>query len=78
MSRAVGEVHGVIIAVREHVLAQDTLACRNKGVGIEESADLGIVITGLEVVQLRFLGIVLATEAKMVAFRGLLEHSFLT
>ena len=44
-------IYRIVFAIGKHVIAQDTLAGGGVGVGIEESADLGIVITGLEVVE---------------------------
>ena len=43
--------HGIIPAIGKHIIAEDTLACRGVGIGINESAQFGIVITGLEVVE---------------------------
>ena len=68
----------IVITISKHVVAQQTLAGGDKSIGVDESTDLGIVITGLEVVQLGFLGGVLAIEAKMADFQRLLERLFFT
>ena len=39
--------HGIIPAIGKHIIAEDTLACSGVGIGIEESAQFGIAITGL-------------------------------
>ena len=41
----------IIQAIGKHIIAEDALAGRNQCIGIDESADLRIVITGLEVVE---------------------------
>lgn len=68
----------IVPTIGVHVVAQEALAGGDEGVGIDKSAELGIVISGLEVVQLRFLGIVLAMMAKMAAFQRLLKQHFFT
>ena len=52
------KIHRIIQTVGKHVIAQDALAGACIGVGIDESAQFGIIITGLEVVE-RGLGIVI-------------------
>ena len=49
-------VDGIISAVGKHVIAEDALAGRNKYVGIDESTNLRIVITALQVIQPGILG----------------------
>ena len=44
----------IVIAIGKHVIAQDALPGRNKCVCVDESTHLGIVITGLEIVELGF------------------------
>ena len=39
--------HRIIPAIRKHVIAQQALAGGDEGVGIDEAADSGVVITGL-------------------------------
>ena len=53
------------MAIGKHVIAKDTLAGRGEGIGIDESADLGIVITGLEVIEPSFDIVELAMNAQM-------------
>ena len=43
----VNKIDWVVQTVREHVVAQHALTGGDKGVGIYESADFGVVITGL-------------------------------
>ena len=55
----------VISAVGEHVISQNTLAGGGKGIGINEPAYFGIVITALEVIEFGFGDTLLATTYKM-------------
>ena len=50
----------IVIAISKHVIAQQSLAGGNKRVGIDESTNLGVVITALEVIQPRLLVMALA------------------
>ena len=43
--------HWPIVAIREHVVAEDALAGAGKLVRVDESANLGVVITAAEVIQ---------------------------
>ena len=43
--------HRTIVAIRKHVIAEGSLAGGDEGVGVDESAPGGIVITALEIVQ---------------------------
>ena len=45
-------INRIIPTVGKHIIAQEPLAGGGVGVGIEESAYLGIVITGLQIVEL--------------------------
>ena len=54
----------IVQAIGKHIVAQDTLAGGNKGIGIDESADLGVIISALEIVEPRLFGAALATWAK--------------
>ena len=70
-------IHRVIQTIGKHVVAQQALACGSKRIRIDESTDLGIVIAGLEVVQLRVLESKLAIEAKKAGFQRLFRTPFL-
>ena len=59
---------GIIIAVGKHVVAQDALTCRGKGIRIQESTQVGIVVTGLEVIELGLSIVVLATDPQNSLF----------
>ena len=56
VSAWVNTVSRIIAAIGKHVIAKDTFACRNKGVGVDEAADSGVVITALQVIEVCFLG----------------------
>ena len=58
----------IIKTIGKHIVAQQALACGDEGIGIDESADLGIVITGLEVVQLRVTRALVTLIQKMYCF----------
>ena len=41
----------IIVAIGKHVIAQDPLTSRNEGIRIEESTNLRIVISGLQIIE---------------------------
>ena len=41
----------IIPTVGKHVITEDTLTSGNEGVGVDESADFGIVITALQIIE---------------------------
>jgi hypothetical protein len=47
----IGKYHRIIAAVGKHVIAQDTLSGGDEGIGIDESADFGGVISALEIIE---------------------------
>ena len=51
----------IIPTIGKHIVANKALAGGGEGIRIKESADLGIVIAALEVVEPGFLGIDIAT-----------------
>ena len=51
LSRSVRHVYRIIKAIGKHIIAQHALSGAGVGIGIDESAQLGIVITGLEIVE---------------------------
>ena len=67
-SNGINPIYWVVEAIRKHVIAEEALAGRCEGVGIEKSAQFWIVISALEVVE-RGLGIIqLATRVKTTSF----------
>ena len=55
---SINHICRIVIAIGKHIVAEDALTGGGEGICIEESAQLGIVITGLEVVE-RGLGVVI-------------------
>ena len=53
----------VIAAICEHVIAEDALAGGDEGVGVDEAADLGVVITALQIIEPGILGKGLAIQS---------------
>ena len=51
---SINKNHRIIQAIGKHIIAQNTLASAGVGIGIDESAQFGIVITGLEIVERGF------------------------
>ena len=43
--------NGIIQTIGKHVIAEDALAGGGVGVGVDESADTGIIVTRLEIVE---------------------------
>ena len=70
LSSRVTIIHRIIPAIGKHVIAQDALSCGGKGVGIEESAYFGIIISGLEIIQPGFGVVELAVREKAGSFQG--------
>lgn len=64
MSGWVGTNHRAIIAVGKHIVPEEALASGGVGVCVDESAQGGGVISGLQVVEARFYGNKVAIEAK--------------
>jgi hypothetical protein len=64
ISCGIGIVYGIIVAVRKHVIAQEALSGGGEGIGGIETAQAGVVIPGLEVVELKFRVIDIATVAQ--------------
>ena len=56
--RALGifSIDRIIPAVGKHVITEDTLTSGNEGVGVDEAADGGIVISGLQIIEPGILG----------------------
>ena len=52
----------IIMAVGKHVIAQDTLSGGDEGIGINESADFGIVISALEIIESGLSVLILAVR----------------
>ena len=44
----------IVAAVGKHVIAEDALAGGDEGIGVDKSADGGVVITGLEIIEACF------------------------
>ena len=60
MTTEISSANRIIAAVGEHVITEDALAGGNEGVGVDEAADLRIVITGLQVIEAGILVGILA------------------
>jgi hypothetical protein len=54
---------GVIPTIGKHVIAENTLAGGNEGIGVDESADCGVVITGLQVIEAGIIVIVVTATS---------------
>ena len=77
MARRVTPIGRIIPAVGKHVVTQEALPSGDEGICVDESTDLGIVITRLEVVETRILGSTLAMRAKTADFNGNLNTIFI-
>ena len=56
-------VHRIIIAIRKHIEPQEALAGGGVAVGVDKSAEGGVVISALEVIEARFSDCVQALKA---------------
>ena len=57
-------VDRVVVTIREHVVPQEALPRRGKGVGAHKPADGGVIIAALEVIESRFGIVVIAAVAE--------------
>ena len=48
----VAAIYGIAVAIGKHIATDDSLAGGGVGVGVDEAAQLGIVVAGLEVIEL--------------------------
>ena len=62
MARAIIANYAVIPAIRKHIIPQEALTSAGVAVGVEESAEGGVVISALEVVEARLGDEVLSLE----------------
>ena len=63
MAGRVITVRRVIIAVRKHIVPKEALAGGGVAVGVDKSAEGGVVISALEVIEARFFDCVQALKA---------------
>ena len=57
-------IDSLVQTIGKYVIAYNTPSGRGEGVGVDESAYLRIVITGLEVIELGFIVVDIATAAQ--------------
>ena len=50
-SMSIRIIHWAIITIGKHIIAKDSLSCRGQRIRVEESTNLGVVISGLEIVE---------------------------
>ena len=60
----------IIPAIREHVVTDDALPRRDKYVRVDETANLGVVVTALQVIQSQLLVESVARRPKLGTFWG--------
>ena len=58
----------VIVAVSKHVIAKQTLSVTCVSIRIQESTQIGIVVTGLEIIELGISIVALATDSQNSLF----------
>ena len=61
-------VHRVIETISEHIAAEEPLTGGGEAVGIDEAAEIGVVITALQVIESRLLGMEVAEMAFLWLF----------
>ena len=74
-TKRVFEANRVIQAVSKHVIAQNTLAGGSVGVGIEESAQFGGVISGLQVIETGLSVVYIAVSQELKSFWPMITTS---
>ena len=63
-SSVVAITYRIIPTIREHIAAEEALAGGGEAVGVDEAAEIGVVITALQVIEPRLLGMRLAKGEK--------------
>ena len=61
----------IVQTIGKHIVAQDTLAGGDESVGVDKSAEVGIIITALEVIELGFLVVHIAMVANFHVIKDL-------
>ena len=61
-------IHRIVVAIREHVAAEEALAGGSEAVRVDEAAEVRVVVTALQVIESRLLGTVVARESKISLF----------
>ena len=61
-------IRRVVIAIGEHIATKETLPSTREFIRIDESADLRIIVTALQVIQARLLDATLAKTAQLGCF----------
>ena len=67
-STMVNKQNWIVLAVRKHIVPQKSLAGAGVAVGVEEAAQGGVVVAGLQVIEARLGNAVLSSVAKEVDF----------
>ena len=68
-SRNILSAYRIIETICKHIVPKDALTGGGVGVGVDEAADCGVVIAGLEVIEPGFFVVVVATIAQGIALR---------
>ena len=59
-------IDGAVVAIREHIVTQESLPCTGCTVSVDESAQGGVVVAGLQIVEAGFLVVAVAAIAQGV------------
>ena len=68
MPRRIKIIDWIIPTIREHIVPQEALSGAAVGVCVEEALDNGVVISGLEVIEVRLSRMILPASSKMVVW----------
>ena len=68
MSTYIRLIHAIIPAVCKHIVTQQALAGAAVGVCVEEAADGGVIVAGLQVIEAGFFGRGLSLRVKLCRF----------
>jgi hypothetical protein len=55
-------ITGIVQTIGEHITSEQTLAGGDEGVGVEEWAPFGVIITALEIIESGFRDMLVATK----------------
>ena len=79
MAFCIDIANGVIQTIRKHIVAEDALACACEVIGIDEAAEFGVVIAGLQIIETGFgietlAGSAFGARKELSSFAFIIRH----
>ena len=64
MAITIGVVDRIVVAIHKHIASDKPLPGACEAVGIDEAADVGVVVAALQIIESRLLGMGVAKSTK--------------